>query len=360
MLGDDTYGERNKMIVSATNRPEVFNGQDYFEVKFGNSQPLICAGGIFAQYASNIYNMVLVFKANESWSLIWTVSADGNTSWSRYRIDPNVGCPAPGTLKILAGKFEKSVTQTKTMAIWRAHNGIYISNGQAPYCVSDDEDKNDISNVFDQTKTPHVNLDMVDKEESFIDEQKMEYHWLWASGTNTTLDKEYVLDLKLWRWFEIDRTSGLRLQCGVSVQDTRGNKYSYGFVDTGYMERLEYGATFDGQGIVQTYEFGGQLPVKNDLFAITQITRMNVISKSQTLDALGTITHYLDEGNSGSAFSFSMADASHGYANDIIDNFSLPAIFHSFKFHHVGTAGTKTFEPIYFGMYYQNIRDHTR
>ena len=80
----------------------------------------------------------------------------------------------------------------------------------------------------------------------WVDPEKMEYHWLFASGTAaTTLNTEMVYDIARNKWFEIDRT--VDLQCGVLVHDTYGNSYNYGFLDTGYMERLEYGnPTVDG------------------------------------------------------------------------------------------------------------------
>jgi hypothetical protein len=97
--------------------------------------------------------------------------------------------------------FENNINQSKVVGIWRSNDGIYLSNGQAPFLVS-----HDIESVFDQTSATHVNLLMIDREYSFIDQQRLEYHWLWASGSSSTLDKEYVLDLKKWRWFEINRS----------------------------------------------------------------------------------------------------------------------------------------------------------
>jgi hypothetical protein len=200
---------------------------------------------------------------------------------------------------------------------------------------------------------------MIGKESGFIDQETMEYHWLWASNNSTTLDKECVVDLRRWRWFDIDRDTGKRLQCGTSVSDTNGNCYAYGVLDTGFVERLENGTDFDGNDITCTMQVGEQVPIPQDLLSMTRILRANLICIAKNTDSSATITHYLDGKSTGADYTFSMADAIHRYANDIEDIYSTPAIFHSFKL--VATSGTETkgFEPLYLSVYYQKERDHT-
>ncbi|MFA5340235.1 MAG: LamG domain-containing protein [Clostridia bacterium] len=375
MLGCDTTEYKNALLISAQNQAQAFNGVDSYRVLFGDEKALTCGTSIFAQYASNIYNMALIFKANETWSLVWQQGTSA-MNWVRFKISPNVGCPAPKTLKTVSAAFEKNVNATKVVAIWRGEDGIYISNGQAPLKVSEDLDP-----LFDQSNSLHVCTDMIPYETSFVDHHKLEYHWKWAtdlyaitftngahevvagdtitgntssatgivdhvnlasgtwagtaagtiymrsvSGTwqsaetikegSTTvatsssvatkatytynsLDKEYILDLKEWKWFEIDRGTGKRLQLGVEVSDTSGNRYTYGFIDTGYMERLEYGTDFDGNDIVHTLETGDQLLIEGDVFAKTSVTRANLIALSKNTDSTVTLTHTKDGATSG-------------------------------------------------------------
>ena len=621
MLGCDNYEEKNKLIISAQNRPDILNGTDYYEILLGDDKPLTCGTSIFAQYASNIFNMAVIFKESETWTLVWNQTAT-ETTWERFKISPVVGCPAPRTLCTASVAFEHNINQTKVVAIWRAHNGIYITNGQAPLCVS-----NDIRNVFDQTKTTHASLSTLHQEVAFIDRDKMEYHWLFStdlyavpftngyteplpgetitggtsgatgvidhvvtvsgawevsspsmspsaspsvspsvspsiesfsqspsnspslspsasaspsvspsispsispsrspsvspsgspsispsvspsnspslspsasvspssspstspsgspsgspsispsespsegeswslspsaspssspsassspsvspslspsasvspsaspsvspsrspsashsvspsaspsvspsaspstsfmegvmyvrfvtgtwgvsesiklngvviattfgtttlsSATNNALDQEYVLDLKKWKWFEIDRGTGKRLQCGVTVLDTPGNQYSYGFLDTGYMERLEDGTDFDGNDIICTLQTGDQLPVPQDLFSMTRIVRANLVTVAKNADSDVTLTHLLNGSETGTSYTMSSKDLAHRYANDMEDIYSLPGIFHSFKLSTTSDDETKGFEPIYLAVTYQKEREHTQ
>ena len=358
MLGCDNYYAKNQLWVSAQDRPEVFNGTDSQKILFGGNGALTCGTSVFAQYASNIYNIILIYKATETWIMQWNQSSSG-TSWSRFCISPNVGCPAPRTLCTASVVFENNINQVKNVAIWRAQDGIYISNGQSPFKVS-----KDIDNVFDRYAATHVNMAMVPYEFSFVDEEMMEYHWLWASGSSTSLDKEYVLDLQEWKWYEIDRGTGNYLQCGVTVNDSSGNKYNYGLLDSGYTERLEYGATMDGGSLISTMEFGEIVPSDN-VVMLNTMAMVNLICVPKATDTSVVMTHYLDgllaTGTpSGTDYTFTISDSTHAYANVMKDVFSKPAIFHRMKFVHTSTVETKGFEPLYLNVYSQKSRLHTR
>ena len=176
---------------------------------------------------------------------------------------------------------------------------------------------------------------------------------------NNALDQEYVLDLKRWRWYEVDRGTGKRLQCGVTVLDSVGNQYIYGFIDSGYMERLENGTDFDGNDITCTMQVGDQLPVPQDLLSKTRILRGNLVTMAKNTDSEITLTHYEDGAEAGNDYTLSAADASHRFANDIVDIFSTPAVFHSFKISATSGDETKPLEPLYLSVYYQKERNYT-
>lgn len=352
LIGCDNYEEKNALRISAQDQPDVFNGDDSFNILFGDDNALMGAAAIFAQYSSNIYNIILVLKKSETWILVWNQTSTG-TSWSRFRISPNVGLLSSRTLCTASVIFENNINQSKVVGIWRSNDGIYLSNGQAPFLVS-----HDIESVFDQTSTTHVNLTMVGREYSFIDQQKLEYHWLWASGTSSTLNKEYVLDLKKWRWFEIDRATGNRLQCGVNVVDTYGSNYQYGFIDTGYTERLENGTDFDGTDITSTLEFGGMLPVSKNFAVKTEVLKANLVAVKKTTDTTVTMTHYIDEATSGTSYNFSLVNASGRVANDVIEVYSTVGVFHGFKLVNIADDETKGFEPLFFSIYYRTVREN--
>lgn len=353
MLGCDNYENQNLLKISAQSRPDVFNGDDAFDILIGDDKPLRCGCSIFAQYSSNVYNLVLLFKDQETWSLYWDQSSEG-VVFSRYRISPSIGCPAPRTLHTVSVVAEKNINQTKVVAIWRGNNGIYVSNGQAPFEVS-----GDISDVFDQSSSTHVNLSMTEQEVGFVDYDRMEFHWLWASNTSTSLDKEYVLDLQEWRWYEVDRTSGKRLQCGVSVYSSNGAYYGYGFIDTGYTELLESGTTFDGEDITCTLHFGDILPAGN-IAIETDISAFNLIAKPKNTDSSVTLTHYIDGDPTGNNYTLSVAESSKRLVNIVQDIYSSPGVFHSFKFTVTTDDETRGFEPLHCAVRFEKVREHTR
>jgi hypothetical protein len=222
-------------------------------------------------------------------------------------------------------------------------------------CVSED-----IASVFDKTKPVHVNPNMIEQETAFMDEYNGEYHWLWASGTSTVLDKEYVLDMMLWRWFEIDRTSGQRLQIGIAVNDTLGNHFTYGVDDAGYMSQLETGYSFLDESITSIIRFGAIVPISDDIMSYTVITRVNLIAVAKQTDPDCTITHLADTSTgAGTSYTLSMADATHEIANTVETINSAKAIFHVFELSASSKVEQKCLEPLFLAMYYQKYKDHT-
>jgi hypothetical protein len=182
---------------------------------------------------------------------------------------------------------------------------------------------------------------------------------LWASGTSTTLNKEYVLDIKRWRWFEIDRTSGCRLQLGIEVADTYGTQTAYGFDNAGYMLRLENGTTFNTIDITSQMKVGYQIPIQSDIMSETEILRSELITVAKNTDSAITLVHTIDGSTGGgTSYALSAADATHDFAIIMQDLGSTQGIFHTFDFTQVSDDEVKGFEPLFFAMYYEKIRDH--
>jgi len=178
----------------------------------------------------------------------------------------------------------------RTIAIWRGANGVYISDGRAPEPVH-----GDIEALFDRRYSGCVNSAMINKETAFVDQQNLEYHWMCATGSSTTLNREFVYSLKDEKWFEINRTTNKKIQCGLSVKDTYGNNYAYGFIDTGYMERLEYGNDFDGEDIVHTIELGDFPLIEGDLITETRVHAAKLIEVAKTVTTNNAAySHYVN------------------------------------------------------------------
>jgi hypothetical protein len=110
MLCCNMDGKRNSVLISADETCQVFNGQDSLEVEFGNHEELNCGCTTFAQYGSNLLNITMLFKDQEVWGLVRNES-----SWTKYRISPTIGCTAPGTLDVVIVRRSRA-SQTRTGA----------------------------------------------------------------------------------------------------------------------------------------------------------------------------------------------------------------------------------------------------
>jgi hypothetical protein len=279
MLCGNKDGAQNTILISAYETAQVFNGEDSSEISFGNSDALNCGCTLFAMYGSLLYNITMLFKDSEIWGLV-----NSDNRWLKYRIAETTGCPAPLTLvTCIIPPREGQEQNNRSFAIWMAADGVYTSDGRHPICVSWD-----IRDLFDPLSSSHINQSYIKSFSAFIDKSLMEYHFLIAltTGTVTTLDAEYVLDLRKWKWYKVDRTSGARLQCGISVLDSYGNNHSYGFIDSGYMERLEYGKTFDGQAIVSTLQTGDFSLIENDFLVETSLTGHVLVMAAKTYETM--------------------------------------------------------------------------
>lgn len=351
MLLDNVNEYRNKILISGEQAPMVMNGTNHFEIYVGDNQPLTCGTGLFAQFASNLYNMVLLFKKMQTWIMTWA-QTDSGTIWERYMVSASIGCPAPGTLKNASVSLDGSINQTRNIAIWQSHDGIYISDGRTPLLVSED-----IEIVFDQTATTHINLAMIEKSQGFINYRKNRYHWLWASGSNVVLDKEYVLDLKRWKWYEIDRGTTQHLQCGCDVEDDYGNEYCYGFINTGYMLRLDNGTTFNGSDIVSTLQIGDQIFLENDFMTETRLEKLVLVTLARNTDTTITVTNYVNGATSGTDHTVTISEATHRFATTVTDIYSAASIFHSIKIAGTFNDETKGLIPLFLGAYFMPERE---
>ena len=126
-----------------------------------------------------------------------------------------------------------------------------------------------------------------------------EYHWLFTDNAGTK--RELVYSTLNNKWFPIDRGTGQRIEFAINVSDVNGFKYTYGFLSTGYMLRLENGNTFNGTAITGTLQTGDMLPVES-LWALSQLISHMLVTKgkSTTVNTI-EITHYGDSSTSGTA-----------------------------------------------------------
>lgn len=337
MLCADMAGEKNKAVVSGKYTPQVYNGTDSVNVYFGDEGELTCGTELFSQFGSSLYSLVLMFKDFETWVMAGTdiEQWENNT----FLLSSTIGCPAPLTLKTINLHAEPGTGINRALAIWQGANGIYMSDGRAPIPIH-----GDIKEYFDPTDSRCIRASKVGDSVGFIDPEKQEYHWLFASGAAvTTLNKEMVYDIARNRWFEIDRDSDL--QFGILVNDTDGNSYNYGFLDTGYMERLEYGTDFDGTAITHTLQTGDIAP--EGLAVETRLSdfRLITVAKTTTSEDI-TLTHYSDGNSSGTDHTLSPANSGYRLAQPGFDDKLDADPFHSIKLTMSTDNETIGFEPL--------------
>jgi hypothetical protein len=318
LLCCDMSGEKNKAICSSKYMPQVYNGEDSVDVYFGEEGELTCGTELFSQYGSSLYSLVLMFKNNES----WVMAGQDIAQWAdnTFLLSSSIGCADPLTLKTINLHAEPGAGVNRSLAIWRGPNGVYMSDGRAPIPIH-----GDIKEYFDPESAIYIPSDGTAV--AFIDPVHQEYHLILNATT------EVVYDIARNKWFSIDRVSHLR--CGVTVHDTAGKAYTYGFLDTGYMERLENGTTFDGEDIAWITHFGDMPLAGLDKESLLETVTLFTVAKANDI----TCTHYLDTSSTGTAKTMDHTDTNR-LATPFFDE-KLNGYFHSLKY-----TGIGPFEPL--------------
>jgi len=264
-----------------------------------------------------------------------------------------VGCDAWRTLDKanLPGQPHKDLS--RNIWIWKGPNGVYVSDGKAPIPIHDD-----IKNYFDPTKDEYILPALASSCVGRIDVAKMWYRLLVPSGVSATgLNQELIFDLQLWRWFRVDRKANQLVEL-VNVAGSNGLTYQYGFLDTGYMERLNNGLDFDGVDIEHT--MGLPDIVIEDSMGFPMITQVKAVGlvmvAHKTNTNLVSYTHYTDSILAGlTAKTLSPHSTTKRLINELMKFDEGPrGSFHSGKF--VITTDTEKcgFEPLAVVYYYSD------
>jgi hypothetical protein len=341
MLCSNQDDKKNSVLIGAPETSSVFNGADSREIPFGNDDELIAGAEIYGQFSSELYNLTLLSKKSESWLL-----SEQESSFEYYRVSPTIGCTAPLTMTSIrtVGVDERPALNG---AIFQSTDAIYLFDGREFHPMH-----RDIEDVF-----ARINKTYLDKSIGFLDETNQEWHWLITTGVATTHNEEWVLDLKRDRWYQIDRTS--YLQSGFKVEDTVGNFYTYGTLDTGYMERLENGTTFDGTDMTFSIRIGDN-PLSGSTIHETQIRHLNLLMKSKNTTTNNVIiTHYGDGATTGKTLTpISPANATGRITSRTKSENTGKHVFHSIKLAMTTNNEDIGFEPLSLGVFYQDVGEH--
>ena len=353
VLCNNQSDESNTALLCGSNTSSVFTGTDTIKLYFGDDKEVVGAIPFFSRFSNNFYENLVVFKSDS----VWIVDGTSPEDYRAFKISSMNGCAATKTITPcdLGFASDANAGAARNVVIWQSSNSIVLWDGSSIFPIH-----GDISDVFDQNNSYAISLTMADKSTAFFDDNLGEWHWLWASKGNTTLNKEYVFDVLRRKWYTIDRGAGNRLQLGIPVIDSYNNKYHYGVNTLGYFQRLEYGNTFDGTAIVSSFKTG-DVPL-GGWSGVTSIRKLKPIVKAKNTTANSlTVNYYGDTATAVTkALTFGVSDANRRIARTTPPVQSMNEgnyVFHALECSMTTSDETCGFEPIGINLLYHDIRE---
>lgn len=344
-------GEKNKIKSTMINTVCVFNGKGSNEKYVGSNEEIITGCCLFSRFLNNMEETMILLKKDE----VWIMDGSNPENIRPYKVSSQYGITGKYTLSVCDIGVEISAGVNKSVAIWQSSNGIMMFDNGSLITISADID-NYFTDMYNTDKTERLNPNAVEKSIGFYDPLDKCYHWCFAAGTSTTLNREWVYDIIRKKWFRIDRTK--YLQAGDYVQDVDGNTYTYGCIDTGYVERLNYGNTFDGTDITSTFRLADK-PLHTSMFTESDIRKLKIIGVVNSSAATFTLYWYADSSSTGT--SLGVVDQSQTgmriYQRPIDVN--QKAVFNGVGGVCVSNDSFHACEPLAIGYLYKNIRLQT-
>jgi len=337
---------QNTMTCTQSGTVSVLNGTDSTTLSIGDGNSILAGGTLFTRFGGSLYDNAIIYKQ----SSVHLIDGTSPSDYRVYDVATDVGIAAVNTLQNCEVSYESAPGITKHVHIWRSSRGIELFDGNAITTIS-----TDIRIFFDPDNARYINQSMVDKETSHYDQRNFRYHWRFASGANTTLNEEWAYDLILKKWFEIKRgTKGVTH--AWTVEDPMGIKHIYAGGTTGYIWRLENGASFDGETIPQTF-WTGDYNVAGSMNYVSRLRHIKLVGKSKnTSTSKVSVGIYID----GDYTPISLRDISQVSTKRIYQakrSIKVDATTMSFK----GSVSTNNenvgFEPIIVSGLYENERE---
>lgn len=351
-LLNDQSKDKNVAISSSYGTVCVFNGTDSARLTFGGTQEVVAAAPLFTRYGGSIYENLVVCKRNQ------TYLVDGTTpsNYIVYEIAKTLGCISPSTLIACDTGYEVAPGLTKHVLVWLSASGIVMFDSNSIIKVS-----GDIDDRFDPQSANYINTAITEQFTAFYDAKRFTYHIQIATGSSTTLNEEWAYDLTRRKWYQVNRGTKY-LSCGFEVEDIIGNKYVYGGTDDGYLERLEYGNTFDGVNIVYKCRLpDGLLDSKvKSLMYQTEVRRIKLTGKANSTVTKVIIRHYAEGSTTASIPAIPVIDQniSGKRIYQVGRSVTLKAVFHSFEFEISTNDVSGGFYPLYVSGFYRVIREN--
>jgi hypothetical protein len=199
--------------------------------------------------------------------------------------------------------------------------------------------------------TNYINRTYIDDSYGEFDPVEQEYILCVPIGATPTW-KELHYKLKQQSPFWVDRGTGKALRCAFQVEDSNGNKYMYGGTNDGFIERLEYGTTMDGNGIVYTFQ-SADINLTKTALRKAHIHAIQLIGKTKsTTTQVVSATHYVDGVTTGTSLTASPTISQNVSGYRIfkvyfpVSGQVADGIFHSTKFTITTNDETRGFEPL--------------
>ena len=354
VLISEVAGQKNRIMIGGFGSSCVFNGQNSLMIdKLGNNSAATAAGALFTRYTGSFYDTLLICKKDE----VWVLDGTDVQNYHLYKVSDIYGCVAPETFKVFPVSYSMAPGIARHVAIWQSAVGIVMFDGNTLGRIDDD-----IHNYFDLTKPECISSTLLNKSIAWTDEREAEYCWSFASGSSATgLNTELHYSVMKKGWYKVDRvTANNSVQCGIPVHDTLGGAYTYGGLSTGYLERLEYGNTFDLSDITSTFK------IKDSSVGWIQEFEerwVKLIAKAKSgSTATAILTAFLD-GNltaENKTLSLSLASSTRRIVQSTQSCSWGPAAFISIQGQVVSNDVAVAFEPIGIGLEVKQIRDDTR
>ncbi len=343
-------GNRNKVKSSAMNTVCVFNGSQSNEIYVGTNEEIIAGCSLFSRFLQNVEETMILLKKDE----VWVLDGSDPDNITPYKVSSQYGITSKNTLSVCDIGVEVTPGVNKAVAIWQSSSGIMMFDNGALITISKDID-NYFEDMYDASITERLNPNAVDKSVGFFDPHKKCYHWLFAAGTSTTLNREFVYDIIRKKWYRIDRGSGLYLQSGIYVVDYNGGTYIYGGIDTGYIERLDYGNTFDGTDITSTFRLADK-PLDDTMWTESNLRHIKIIGITNSTEDTFTLYYYPDQATSGTSIGTVDQSESGKRVYHRTYDVNKNAIFHSIGGVVVSDDTFCSCEPLAISYMYHNIR----
>lgn len=349
ILVNKTDEAKNQILIGGYGSVCTFNGTDSYIGRVGNNESITMAMPFFTKGSNNIYDSLLITKANES----WIAEGTDPSNYVLYRLSDVYGCIAPHTMKSCSVGVEIAPGINKNVIIMRASNAIVMFDSGTISPIIED-----IKNLFNDTYAYRVDTSTVSTETAFFDDEFLEYHWIYTDVTGVKREKVY--DLVKRKWFDISRTTSQRLNYGWPVVDTSGNKYIIGGGSTGYVWRLEYGQTFDGEDITHTITKPDMFLAGSTMYE-TELRNIQllVVAKNSTTSEVSCTT-YPNTLTTGTSLTSKSVDESTRRIK--ILKWAAKdgsALMHSISFSFATDNENFGFEPLHLGVFYKVTRYST-